>query len=93
MLVTDSASYSDIVFGLFMMLGYRFCRINTNLIAQNWDDLVRMVGSLKLGMVSAHELIQTFQGTRRHSSVARALAEYSRIGQTLHLLDQVDDEV
>jgi hypothetical protein len=24
-LVTDSASYSDIVFGLFMLLGYRFC--------------------------------------------------------------------
>src|SRR5438552_636630 len=24
-LVTDSASYSDVVFGLFMLLGYRFC--------------------------------------------------------------------
>jgi TnpA family transposase len=24
-LVTNSASYSDIVFGLFMLLGYRFC--------------------------------------------------------------------
>jgi Tn3 transposase DDE domain-containing protein len=57
-------------------------RINTNLIAQNWDDLLRIAGSLKLGVVSGHELMQTFQGTGRHSSVARALAEYGRIGKT-----------
>jgi TnpA family transposase len=121
-LVTDSASYSDVVFGLFMLLGYRFCprladlgdtrfyrinptahygslngvarhRINSNLIARNWDDLLRAAGSLKLGVVSAHELMQTFQGNGRHSSLARALAEYGRIGKTLHLLDLVDDEV
>jgi TnpA family transposase len=121
-LVTDSASYSDIVFGLFMLLGYRFCprladlgdtrfyrtnptadygqlngiarhRINTNLIAQNWQDLLRVAGSLKLGVVNAHDLMQTFQGSGRQSSMARALAEYGRIGKTLHLLDLVDDEV
>jgi TnpA family transposase len=122
MLVTDSASYSDIVFGLFMLLGYRFCprladlgdtrfyrinptanygalnsvarhRINTDLIARHWDDLLRVAGSLKLGMVSGHDLMRTFQGTGRHSSLARALAEYGRIGKTLHLLDLADDEV
>src|SRR5712692_10386222 len=36
--------------------------------------------------------MQTFQGGGRHSSLARALAEYGRIGKTLHLLDLVDDE-
>src|SRR6476646_5870873 len=102
-LVTDSASYSDVVFGLFMLLGYRFCprladlgdtrfyrinptaygllngiarhRINIELIARHWDDLLRVAGSLKLGAVSAHDLTHTFQGTGRHSSLARALAE------------------
>ncbi len=121
-LVTDSASYWDIVFGLFMLLGYRFCprladlgdtrfyrinpiahygalngvarhRIDTNLIARNWDDMLRVAGSLKLGVVTAHDLMRTFQGTGRYSSLARALAEYGRIGKTLHLLDLVDDEV
>ncbi len=121
-LVTDSASYSDVVFGLFMLLGYRFCprladlgdtrfyrinptadygalngiarhRVNTELIARHWDDLLRVTGSLKLGTVSAHDLMHTFQGTGRHSSLARALAEYGRIGKTLHLLDLADDEV
>jgi TnpA family transposase len=121
-LVTDSASYSDVVFGLFMLLGYRFCprladlgdtrfyrinptadygplngiarhRINTELIARHWDDLLRMAGSLKLGVVSAHDLMRTFQGTGRNSSLARALAEYGRIGKTQHLLDLADDEL
>ena len=121
-LVTDSASYSDIVFGLFMLLGYRFSprladlgetrfyrinssanygplnsiarhRINTDLIARNWDDLLRVAGSLKLGFVSAHDLMRTFQGSGRNSTLARALGEYGRIGKTLHLLDLADDEL
>jgi TnpA family transposase len=67
-------------------------RINTDLIASHWDDLVRVAGSLKLGVVAGHDLMLTFQGTGRNSSLARALAEYGRIGKTLHLLDLVDDE-
>ena len=121
-LVTDSASYSDVVFGLFMLLGYRFCprladlgdtrfyridptadygplngiarhRVNTELIARHWDDLLRVAGSLKLGAVSAHDLMRTFQGSGRNSSLARALAEYGRLGKTHHLLDLADDEL
>jgi TnpA family transposase len=120
--MTDSASYSDIVFGLFMLLGYRFCprladlgdtrfyrinptahygplngiarqRVNTDLVARHWDDLLRVTGSLKLGVVSAHDLMRTFQGSGRNSSLACALAECGRIGKTLYLLDLVDDEV
>jgi TnpA family transposase len=77
-LMTDTAGYSDIVFGLFWLLGFQFSprladigesqfwrvdrtadygvlnglsrhRINTKLIAQNWDDLLRVAGSLKMG--------------------------------------------
>ncbi|MBV9327625.1 MAG: Tn3 family transposase [Chloroflexi bacterium] len=103
---------SDIVFGLFMLLGYRFCprladlgdtrfyRIDSranygplNDIARHWDDLLRVAGSLRLGVVSAHEPMRTFQGSGRNSSLVRALAEYGRIGKTLHLLDLADDEL
>ena len=52
-----------------------------------------MACSLKLGVVSAHELMRTFQGSGRNSSLARALAEYGRMGKTLYLLDLVDDEL
>jgi TnpA family transposase len=70
------------VFGLFWLLGYRFCpriadiggarywridssadygvlngvtrhRINTKLIEDHWDDMLRLAGSLKLGTVQA----------------------------------------
>jgi len=73
--MTDSASYSDQVFGLFRLLGYQFSprladigdarfwrldrsarygpldevarhRIDTQLIAAHWDDLLRVAGSL-----------------------------------------------
>jgi TnpA family transposase len=56
-------------------------RVNTELIARHWDHLLRVAGSLKLGVVSAHDLMRTFQGSGRGSSLARALAEYGRIGK------------
>jgi hypothetical protein len=89
-IMTDSASYSDLVFGCFWLLGYQFSprladigetrfwridpqadygplnglarnRINLDLIAYNWDDMLRVAGSLKLGMVSASTLIRAFK--------------------------------
>ncbi|MEJ7843537.1 MAG: Tn3 family transposase [Rubrobacter sp.] len=81
---SDTAGYSDVVFGLFVLLGYQFSprladagearfwrmsgsvdygplnglarnRIKTDLIAENWDDLLRVAGSLKLGTVTASD--------------------------------------
>lgn len=34
-------------------------RINLRLIQQNWDDLIRVAGSLKMGPVSAPALMRT----------------------------------
>jgi len=36
-------------------------RLNTDLIANNWDDLLRVAGSLKLGALSASEFMRTVQ--------------------------------
>jgi TnpA family transposase len=68
-------------------------RINTDVTARNWDDLLRVAGSLKLDAVTAHDLMGTFQGNGRKSTLARVLGEYGRIGKTLHLLDLADDEL
>ena len=80
--MSDTAGYSDLVFGLFWLLGYQFSprladigearfwridpaadygaldrvarqRVNTKLIARNWDDMLRVAGSLKSGTISA----------------------------------------
>jgi Tn3 transposase DDE domain len=36
-------------------------RINTKLIAEHWDDLLRLAGSLKLGVVQATSIMRTLQ--------------------------------
>ena len=120
-IVTDTASYSDQVFGLFRLLGYQFAprladipeqrfwridptadygpfnglarhRINTRLITEHWDDLLRVAGSLHRGTVKASQILRVLQGQGRPTSLGRALAEYGRIAKTLHLLALLGDD-
>jgi TnpA family transposase len=120
-LITDTAGYSDIVFGLFWLLGYQFSprladlgdarfwrldpaanydalnglarnRVKLDLISRNWDDFLRVAGSLKMGRVRASEVIRTLQGGGRRSLLGRAIGELGRIPKTLHLLNTIDDE-
>jgi TnpA family transposase len=67
-------------------------RINLRLIEQHWDDLLRLAGSLKLGVVQATGLVRTLQVKDRPTPLARALAELGRVLKTLHLLEYACDE-
>jgi TnpA family transposase len=67
-------------------------RINTRLITEQWDDLLRLAGSLKLGVVQASGLMRTLQTNSAPTQLARALAELGRIIKTIHLLNFFDDE-
>lgn len=116
----DSAAYSDIVFGIFALLGYQFSprladagearfwriekdadygpfngisrnRIKVELIYENWDELLRVAGSLKLGTVTASEFVHTLQAGSRTSTIAAAIAEVGRTAKSLSLLSYVDD--
>lgn len=120
-LMTDTSGYSDVVFGLFWLLGYqfsprladageaRFWRLDSSadygvldklarqtvraeLIEQNWDDMLRVAGSLKLGTVSALEIMRTLHRGQKPSTIAKAIGELGRIAKTLYLLNYVDDE-
>jgi hypothetical protein len=66
-------------------------RVNPKLITQNWDDFLRVAGSLKMGKVSASELIRALQRGSKRSLLGRALGELGRIPKTLHLLTFIDD--
>jgi TnpA family transposase len=66
--------------------------INISLIEDNWDDLLRVAGSLKLGTVSASDLMGTLQGGKNQSTLSKAIAEVGRIAKTLYLLNYIDDE-
>ena len=120
-IMTDTGAYSDVVFGLFRLLGYRFSprladiggtrfwRIDTDAdygefnslarhsvslgrIQANWDDLLRLAGSLKLGRMPATGIMRTLQVGDRPTQLALALAEFGRIEKTLHTLNYIDDE-
>jgi TnpA family transposase len=120
-LMSDTAGYSDLVFGLFWLLGYQFSprladvgdtrfwrldptatygpldgiarhRVRPERIAAQWDDLLRVAGSLKLGTVSASELTRALGGGGRTATLAQAIGELGRVAKTLYLLAYLDDE-
>ena len=62
------------------------------LIVDHWDDLLRLAGSLKLGVVRAAGLTRTLQTNDRPTKLARALQELGPLLKTLYLLRFIDDE-
>ncbi|WP_047866607.1 Tn3 family transposase [Rubrobacter aplysinae] len=127
-ITSDTAGYSDLIFGLFHLLGYQFSPriadagearfwhmrhmqprgdyggygpldglsrgnpIKTNLIRDNWEDILRVAGSLKLGTVKASDLTRALHSGAKQSELSKAIAEIGRIAKTLFLLSYVDDE-
>ncbi|MFK7802702.1 MAG: Tn3 family transposase [Anaerolineae bacterium] len=67
-------------------------RSNTHLIIEMWDEILRFVGSLKLGWVTASLAIQKLQSSARKSKLARALQEYGRLIKTIHILGWYESE-
>ena len=66
--------------------------VNLERIRRSWNDLLRVAGSLKMGTVSASELMRSLLNTERPSTLAKAIADLGRIPKTLHLLRVIDDE-
>ncbi len=120
-IMTDTGAYTDVIFGIFWLLGYQFSpriadiggsrfwridqkadygplnrlaahKVNMALIAQHWDDLLRLAGSLKLGLVQVSGLMRTLQTKDRPTKLARALEELGRVIKTLYMLAYIDDE-
>jgi TnpA family transposase len=120
-IVTDTGAYTDVIFGIFWLLGFQFSprladiggarfwrvdrkanygpldglarhTIKPKLIVQHWDDLLRLAGSLKLGLVQASGLMRTLQTNERPTRLAQALAEAGRIVKTIYMVGFIDDE-
>lgn len=67
-------------------------RVNTELICEQWEDILRVAGSLSTGTVRASELLRVLQGGGRPRRLGRAIAELGRVAKTLHLLAWIDSE-
>ena len=111
-IMTDTAGASDMIFGLFWLLGYQFSPrladageatlwridkeadygvlddlvrncIKPQRFETQWDEMLRVAGSLKLGTVSASELIRSLLKSDRPSALAQAIIELGRSNITL----------
>jgi TnpA family transposase len=120
-IMTDHGAYTDVIFGIFWLLGIQFSpriadiggtrfwridpkadygplnqiarhKVSTKPIAQNWDDLLRVAGSLKLGFVHPHNLMRMLQTNDQPTPLARGLQQLGRIVKTNYLLPYIDDE-
>lgn len=67
-------------------------KINTKLIVKHWNEILNVVISLRLGRMSASELIRTLQRDGNPSTLGRAIIAYGRIFKTMHLLRYYSDE-
>jgi TnpA family transposase len=67
-------------------------RVNTNLIKENWDDMLRLDGSLKLGVVQATSMMRMLRIDDRPTKLAQAVAELGWIEKTIDSLTYIDGE-
>jgi TnpA family transposase len=61
-------------------------RVNLELVAANWNDILRVFGSLMLGRVAASDLVRVLQAGGRPTTLGRAIAGIGRVPKTVHLL-------
>lgn len=74
--------------------GYRILpdrTLNTNLIIDHWDDILRFIATIKLKVATASDLFRRLNSYSRQHSLYRALKEFGRIPKSQHLLRWIDD--
>ena len=118
---TDTAGYTDQIFGLTHLWGFRFAprlrdisdsklytigksnlfpkieklfrgQINTKIIAENYDDVLRLAHSIKQGTVSASLIMGKLGSYARQNSLSTALREMGRIEKTIFILDYISSK-
>jgi len=118
---TDTTGYTDQVFGLSHLLGFRFAprirdiselklysfsrpgeypkieniiqgKINTKIIQENYDDVLRLAHSIREGKVSGSLIMSKLGSYARQNALATALREMGRIEKTIFILDYISNE-
>lgn len=61
-------------------------------IVEDWDEMLRLAGALKLGWVTASLIVQKLQAFPRKHPLMRSLQEYGKLIKTIHILRWYADE-
>ena len=62
-------------------------QINTALILEHWDDLLRLAASITTGTVAPSTILKRFSASSKSSELAKALRELGRIERTLFMIE------
>jgi TnpA family transposase len=66
-------------------------KVSLKTVNKNWDDVLRLGISLKLGYINATELIRSLFKNGRPSSLAKVLINIGRVRKTIYMLRYIDD--
>ena len=66
--------------------------INKKLILDNWDDILRLMTTIKLGHCSASLLFRILSSSKQENDLYRAIKEFGRLIKSKFILDYIDDE-
>lgn len=66
-------------------------RVNVELIAEHWDELLRLAGSLKFGHATASLLVGKLSASSRQNALASALKEYGALRRTIYAARYLSD--
>lgn len=66
-------------------------KLNLDLIAEHYDDLLRLAGSLKFGHATASLLVGKLSASGRQNALAAALKEYGALRRTIYAAKYLSD--
>ncbi len=66
-------------------------KLNLDLIAEHYDDLLRLAGSLKFGHATASLLVGKLSASSRQNALAAALKEYGALRRTIYAAKYLSD--
>ena len=61
------------------------------IIAENWDELLRLAASIKAGTVAPSAILRRLAAYPRQNALAKSLKEIGRLERTLFMLDWISD--
>src|SRR5271165_7178269 len=65
--------------------------IDLRVIADNWDEILRLAASIKAGTVTPSAILRRLAAYPRQNALAKALREIGRLERTLFTLDWISD--
>ena len=68
-------------------------KVNLKLIDSNWDDILRLIATIKTKTVTASQIFSRLNSYTKELSLYKALKEFGRIIKTIYILTYIDDPI